>query len=466
MEKLEPTLSRPYEELDKDIDDISKEEGFYKASKDVINGVLENTNMIKLETGKRIIDGLWNEHKEKSLNFFSSFSIGFGFDFENIKEVHRLNSSLVERLKHTFDSLIEAKVFGIKIFRLLIDCIELIIELSKENIKECDEDGFDIDWENEYKKAQDEISRLTKEINIIRGVPTKEVEELMKMDHKIYSRQRVSTDEAIEKYVEHQDSRKKCKKIFEKIKEHSKINSISNNSRMVLSARQIRREEEMLEKAYKKSNSGPLHWAMKAAIDAKDVSSVWALSDGFYLSNCSFFKYACKVQSNECALMLLRKTWSKFKDGETPLYQALYVGNEAMAKYLICDGADLNITVDNKNTILHAAAHGSCLDIIKMMIGRGAKVDMRGCNGETPLHVASRKNFEAAKLLLNARANVNAKDFSGETPLHKAARKSKDDIMKLLIDKGADVDAKNNNGETPLQLSEISKANKVIPNHK
>jgi ankyrin repeat protein len=56
--------------------------------------------------------------------------------------------------------------------------------------------------------------------------------------------------------------------------------------------------------------------------------------------------------------------------------------------------------------------------------------------GNTFLHYAAYDgNIEVVKLLIKKGAYVNATDYDGYTPLHKAAFKGHIEIVKLLIEK-------------------------------
>jgi len=99
---------------------------------------------------------------------------------------------------------------------------------------------------------------------------------------------------------------------------------------------------------------------------------------------------------------------------------------------------------------------------VQDLIKRGADVDAKDNDGDTPLHLATERNFiEIAKLLIERGADVNAKNSWGETPLHMASYHNRIEIAKLLLDAGADVEAKNMFGMTPLYFTDTIKKIKL-----
>ena len=95
---------------------------------------------------------------------------------------------------------------------------------------------------------------------------------------------------------------------------------------------------------------------------------------------------------------------------------------------------------------------GDHMEIIKLLIAKGANVNAKDKDGRISLHMASNK--EITGLLIAAGADVNAKNDNGRTPLHNAAGiKYFKEVVEVLIANGADVNAKKDDGYTPLHLS-------------
>jgi len=111
------------------------------------------------------------------------------------------------------------------------------------------------------------------------------------------------------------------------------------------------------------------------------------------------------------------------------------------------------------------AARSSDVELMKLLVDRGADPKLVGKDNQTALIVASgvvwtdhikgteAEALEAVKLCVALGLDVNAATDKGETALHGAAKRGADSITKYLIEKGANVNAHNKHGFTPLDIA-------------
>ncbi|KAB8212275.1 ankyrin repeat-containing domain protein [Aspergillus parasiticus] len=88
----------------------------------------------------------------------------------------------------------------------------------------------------------------------------------------------------------------------------------------------------------------------------------------------------------------------------------------------------------------------------RLLVDNGADVNLSGSNGRTPLSLAAeRSNDNIIKMLLDNNAVVGAKDNAGRTPLSWAAESSRNEnSIRILLAKGAEIESKDDRGRTPL----------------
>ena len=97
-------------------------------------------------------------------------------------------------------------------------------------------------------------------------------------------------------------------------------------------------------------------------------------------------------------------------------------------------------------------------ETVKLLLDKGADVNMKTDNGETALIEASENgHIEVVKLLLDKGADVNAKDNYGNTSLILASSYGYHEVVSILLENGADVNAITNSGYTALRLATIGK---------
>lgn len=139
-----------------------------------------------------------------------------------------------------------------------------------------------------------------------------------------------------------------------------------------------------------------------------------------------------------------------FQMHRTPLGWAAEAGHVDVARLLIERGANIDVSDRTRATpLLLAAEHGSA-EIVSLLLKRGADPNTRGRCKEGAMLLAARENHPAVlKELIAASAKVDLKDNDGNTPLIAAARRELPEAVSVLLDAGADVRAINRNKRTP-----------------
>ena len=139
--------------------------------------------------------------------------------------------------------------------------------------------------------------------------------------------------------------------------------------------------------------------------------------------------------------------------GATALMWA--VGSGEKTKLLLRSGADVNASTDDGLTpLIMAAVLPESLEVVRMLIERGADVNANA-NRFSPLMAASfRGDPETVELLIEAGADPTARNQFGYSPLHGASFNGSANITKLLLSHGVDpnVDV---NGFTPAMWASV-----------
>ena len=137
-----------------------------------------------------------------------------------------------------------------------------------------------------------------------------------------------------------------------------------------------------------------------------------------------------------------------------------YEASEEVVKALADSGVLINMQDGTMNTPLHIAVETSSPEILQHLIQRGAKVDVKNIQGETPLLKLLRSDRFSAQnvdcLLLNG-ADPKIADSRGETALHCAVFRDHTEVIDSLIKHGADVNAQTESGYTPLHNAVFQK---------
>ncbi|KAF3016531.1 hypothetical protein E8E14_011820 [Neopestalotiopsis sp. 37M] len=140
--------------------------------------------------------------------------------------------------------------------------------------------------------------------------------------------------------------------------------------------------------------------------------------------------------------------------GETALHYSARVWNTDMVKMLILKGADLNIRNDTGETALYQAIGEGNMEMIELILANGVDLTNKSSTGQTALHKAVHcGDTRTAIMLLAKKANFNVLDDNGMTILHEASIHGNAEIVQLLLEKGSDVTTTDVFGQTPLQYA-------------
>ncbi|KAF0156228.1 MAG: ankyrin repeat protein [Syntrophaceae bacterium] len=159
-----------------------------------------------------------------------------------------------------------------------------------------------------------------------------------------------------------------------------------------------------------------------------------------------------KVPLYDCIVLLLAggaDISAGDNDGNTPLNDAVKLGDVKTVEFLLKNGADVNARDNDGKTPLHIintvlgdrSTPGQIEKITEMLIQSGADVNARDNKQQTPLFFS---RIDSMVVLIAGGADVNARDKEGKTPIF-CIKSQK--CLETLIEKGADIEAIDTEGK-------------------
>lgn len=137
---------------------------------------------------------------------------------------------------------------------------------------------------------------------------------------------------------------------------------------------------------------------------------------------------------------------------------------------LINNGANIN---SHHGSLLDTPLHRLCargkprIDVITMLLKKGAKVNELNISGKTPIFYCTfNYSVELLNLLVKYGADINIRDKYKNTLLHDdfigCPDENFEEFLKALISLGFDINSKNSSGLTPLEACQNKKIKAVI----
>ena len=128
-------------------------------------------------------------------------------------------------------------------------------------------------------------------------------------------------------------------------------------------------------------------------------------------------------------------------------------GDLSKLRFLILN-RNLHVDAEDNHamTLLQVASRHGHLAIVKFLLENGAAINLAETDNRSALHFATiRGHISIMHILLQNNADVNHRKRLGLTPLHVVAQQSREtDLVHVLLDHGADMEATDDRGDTPL----------------
>jgi len=156
---------------------------------------------------------------------------------------------------------------------------------------------------------------------------------------------------------------------------------------------------------------------------------------------------AATARNSQATAILLKAGAAPDADA---LGQAAWLGRKDTALLLLDAGVA-------PSAGLARAAQGGNLEIVQLLLDRGANLADRLEGGSSALHLAALQGgLPTVRLLLKRKADPNALDDNDNTPLHKAIYGHGElEVIQALVAAGARLDLANDEGLTPVRVASI-----------
>ncbi|KAM0296863.1 hypothetical protein ACHAPM_010049 [Fusarium culmorum] len=146
------------------------------------------------------------------------------------------------------------------------------------------------------------------------------------------------------------------------------------------------------------------------------------------------------------------------EDGEVPLCNAIKWSNEPVSKWLVEQGANVNVSIGKQGSILHIASSEGSLKMVKLLCRNNATLASVNNENNTPLHNAllrSDNDKEAiVDYLLSMKwLDINHKSDTWGGCMSIACLNTNINVVEALLKRNAIVDSKDKMGRVPMHFA-------------
>eukprot|EP01120_Amphizonella_sp_Union-15-10_P017248 TRINITY_DN9531_c0_g1_i2.p1 TRINITY_DN9531_c0_g1~~TRINITY_DN9531_c0_g1_i2.p1 ORF type:complete len:167 (+),score=21.89 TRINITY_DN9531_c0_g1_i2:43-543(+) len=142
--------------------------------------------------------------------------------------------------------------------------------------------------------------------------------------------------------------------------------------------------------------------------------------------------------------------------GRISLWDAAADGNLDLCKRRLTNSiAQINAQDSNGRTAIAEGCRWGNLEVVKYLIENGADINLLDYSESHPLHLAAEngKNDVVEYIIKDLHVDANILDYDGNTPLIRAVCRQQKSTVELLLKLGANKSIKNSNGKDAATLS-------------
>ena len=156
-------------------------------------------------------------------------------------------------------------------------------------------------------------------------------------------------------------------------------------------------------------------------------------------------------------------------DYEIPFFEAIVQDDKKTVEKQIVSGFDINTTDKNGTTALHIAVEQGNLEIVKLLLQKGANVNLQDKAKRTPIFMLENNlgnevegTLEILQFLISKGADVNVQNEEKETPLMLAAYEEDFEAVKILLKAGANPNLTDNENETAFMKTDSDEIKQLL----